>query len=107
MKEMCIRQSFSRSSTCHIILIPRLVEEEPSLNLCDVYLFDGPRGKAVMTMTVNPDMGLSAPDTLHPEVLYAFRFDLNGDAREELHSSSDLVNRDTDTAVSMPDSARL
>jgi hypothetical protein len=25
-----------------------------------------------------------APDTLHPEGLYAFRFDLNGDAREEV-----------------------
>ena len=37
-----------------------------------------------MAMTVNPDVGLSAPDTLHPERLYAFRFDLNGDAREEV-----------------------
>jgi hypothetical protein len=37
-----------------------------------------------MAMTVNPDVGLSAPDTLHPEGLYAFRFDLNGDAREEV-----------------------
>ena len=27
---------------------------------------------------------MSAPDTLHPEGLYAFRFDLNGDAREEV-----------------------
>jgi hypothetical protein len=33
---------------------------------------------------LNPDVGLSAPDTLHPEGLYAFRFDLNGDAREEV-----------------------
>jgi hypothetical protein len=37
-----------------------------------------------MAMTVNPDVGLSAPDTLHPEGLYAFRFDLNGDAKEEV-----------------------
>jgi hypothetical protein len=37
-----------------------------------------------MAMTVNPDVGLSAPDTLHGEGLYAFRFDLNGDAREEV-----------------------
>jgi len=50
----------------------------PTWKLCDFYLFDAPRGKAVMTMTVNPDMGLSDPDTLHPEGLYAFRFDLNG-----------------------------
>ena len=50
----------------------------------DFYLFDGPSGKTVMAMTVNPDVQLSAPDTLHPEGLYAFRFDLDGDAREEV-----------------------
>ena len=62
----------------------KLAREDPRLNLCDFYLFDGPSGKTVMAMTVNPDVGLSAPDTLHPEGLYAFRFDLNGDAREEV-----------------------
>src|SRR5581483_12283655 len=62
----------------------KLAKEDPSLNLCDLYLFDGPVGKTVMAMTVNPDVGLSAPDTLHPEGLYAFRFDLNGDAQEEV-----------------------
>jgi hypothetical protein len=62
----------------------KLAKEDPSLNLCDFYLFEGPSGKTVMAMTVNPDVGLSAPDTLHPEGLYAFRFDLNGDAREEI-----------------------
>src|SRR6201994_4571925 len=62
----------------------KLAREDPSLNLCDFYPFDGPLGKTVMAMTVNPDAGLSAPDTLHPEGVYAFRFDLNGDAREEV-----------------------
>ncbi len=62
----------------------KLAKEDPSLNVCDFYLFDGASGKTVMAMTVNPDVGLSAPDTLHPEGLYAFRFDLNGDAREEV-----------------------
>jgi hypothetical protein len=62
----------------------KLAREDPSLNVCDFYLFDGPPGTTVMAMTVNPDVGLSAPDTLHPEGLYAFRFDLNGDAREEV-----------------------
>ena len=62
----------------------KLAREDPSLNLCDFYLFDGPSGRTVMAMTVNPDVGLSAPDTLHPEGLYAFRFDLNGDAKEEV-----------------------
>ncbi len=37
-----------------------------------------------MAMTVNPDAGVSAPDTFREEGLYAFRFDLNNDAREEL-----------------------
>jgi hypothetical protein len=62
----------------------KLAREDPSLNLCDFYLFDAAPGRTVMAMTVNPDVGLSAPDTLHPEGLYAFRFDLNGDAREEV-----------------------
>jgi hypothetical protein len=62
----------------------KLAREDPSLNLCDFYLFAGDPGKTVMAMTVNPDVGLSAPDTLHPEGLYAFRFDLNADAREEV-----------------------
>jgi hypothetical protein len=62
----------------------KLANQDPRLNLCDFYLFDAPSGKTVMAMTVNPDAGLSSPDTLHPEGLYAFRFDLNGDAREEV-----------------------
>src|SRR5437879_3974299 len=35
----------------------KLAKEDPSLNLCDFYLFDGPSGKTVMAMTVNPDVG--------------------------------------------------
>ncbi len=62
----------------------KLAKEDPSLNVCDFYLFQGTANTTVMAMTVNPDVGLSAPDTLHPEGLYAFRFDLNGDAREEV-----------------------
>ena len=62
----------------------KLSKEDPSLNLCDFYLFDGAPGTTVMAMTVNPDLGLSSPDTLHLEGLYAFRFDLNADAREEV-----------------------
>jgi hypothetical protein len=58
--------------------------EDPRINVCDFYLFDGSKGNTVMALTVNPDAGLSAPDTFRDEALYAFRFDLNGDAREEL-----------------------
>ena len=62
----------------------KLAKEDPSLNVCDFYLFQGDPDTTVMAMTVNPDVGLSAPDTLHIEGLYAFRFDLDGDAREEV-----------------------
>ena len=62
----------------------KLAKEDPSLNVCDLYLFQGAPGTTVMAMTVNPDLGLSAPDTLHVEGLYAFRFDLNHDAREDV-----------------------
>jgi ketosteroid isomerase-like protein len=58
--------------------------EDPRIYLCDFYLFSSGPASTVMAMTVNPDAGLSAPDTFREEGLYAFRFDLDGDAREEL-----------------------
>ena len=60
------------------------VREDPRIKVCDLYLFGGSAGHTVMAMTVNPDAGVSAPDTFRDEGLYAFRFDLNGDAKEEL-----------------------
>ena len=57
---------------------------DPRINVCDFYLFQGAGGTTVMAMTVNPDAGLSAPDTFRQEGLYAFRFDLNGDGREDV-----------------------
>ncbi len=59
-------------------------KEDPRINLCDFYLFSGAPGTTVMAMTVNPDAGLSAPETFREEGLYAFRFDLNDDATEEV-----------------------
>src|ERR1700742_348961 len=58
--------------------------DDPRTNVCDFYLFEGAKENTVMALTVNPDAGLSAPDTFRGEALYAFRFDLNGDAKEEL-----------------------
>lgn len=58
--------------------------EDPRINICDFYLFRGRPGSMVMAMTVNPDAGLSAPDTFREDALYAFRIDLNDDAREEV-----------------------
>ena len=78
----CMRYRARRRMSHHFDT--KLAKEDPRLNLCDFYLFDGPPGKTVMAMTVNPNAGSSAPDTLHPEGLYAFRFDLNGDAKEEV-----------------------
>jgi hypothetical protein len=58
--------------------------EDPRINICDFYIFEGSADTTVMAMTVNPDARLSAPDTFREEGLYAFRFDLNGDAHEEV-----------------------
>jgi hypothetical protein len=57
---------------------------DPRLNLCDVYVFEGNSDSTVFVMTMNADAGISSPDIMHPEGLYAFRIDLNGDAKEEL-----------------------
>ena len=58
--------------------------EDPRINLCDFYLFRGTPGTVAMALTVNPDAGAGGPDTFREEGLYAFRFDLNDDAREEV-----------------------
>ena len=61
-----------------------IAREDPQLNLLDFYLFRGQPGTTVMAMTVNPNAGTKAPDTFHEEGLYAFRFDVNDDAHEEV-----------------------
>src|ERR1700677_3618931 len=61
-----------------------IAREDPRLNLLDFYLFRGQPGTTVMAMTVNPNAGTKAPDTFHEEGLYAFRFDVNNDAHEEV-----------------------
>jgi Domain of unknown function (DUF4331) len=59
-------------------------KEDPRINICDFYLFDGAPGFTVMAMTVNPDAGRLAPDSFRDEGIYAFRFDTNNDAVEEV-----------------------
>lgn len=61
-----------------------LAREDPRLNICDFYLFRGPSATTVMAMTVNPNAGTKAPDTFHEDALYAFRFDVDDDAHEEV-----------------------
>jgi len=58
--------------------------KDPRINLCNLYLFRGTPGTVAMALTVNPDAGAGGPDTFREEGLYAFRFDLNDDAREEV-----------------------
>ncbi|HTH98683.1 MAG TPA: DUF4331 family protein [Stellaceae bacterium] len=59
-------------------------QKDPRINICDFYLFEGRPQTVVMALTVNPDAGISGPDTFHEEGLYAFRFDLDKDAREDV-----------------------
>lgn len=61
-----------------------IAREDPRVNITDLYLFRGRPGTTVMALAVNPNAGVEAPDTFHEDGLYAFRFDLNGDAREEV-----------------------
>jgi hypothetical protein len=62
----------------------KLARENPSLSICDMYLFEGAPGHTVMAMTVSPDVGLSSPDVFPEEGLYAFRFDVDDDAHEDV-----------------------
>ncbi len=57
--------------------------QDPRLNICDFYLFRVRPGFTVMAMTLNP-AATADNATLHEEGLYAFRFDLDGDATEEV-----------------------
>jgi hypothetical protein len=57
--------------------------EDPRLNLCDFYLFAGTPETTVMAMTVNPTATIDDPAPFRDEALYAFRFDTDGDHRED------------------------
>jgi len=55
------------------------------VDLCDLYAFDeADPDTTVLTMTVNPDAGVSSPTTFHPDAVYEFKIDTNGDALEDL-----------------------
>ncbi|MDX6567374.1 MAG: hypothetical protein QOE10_3036 [Gaiellales bacterium] len=59
-------------------------KNDPSMNICDMYVFRAHPGSTVMAMTVSADAGLSAPDALPVESMYSFRFDTNRDTAEEV-----------------------
>lgn len=58
--------------------------EDPRLNLCDFYLFAGTPGTTVMAMTVNAAATIDGPAPFRDEALYVFRFDTDGDHREDV-----------------------
>jgi hypothetical protein len=59
--------------------------EDPRLNLCDFYLFAGSvAGTTVMAMTVNPAANAHTAAPFRDEAVYAFRFDTDGDRREDV-----------------------
>jgi hypothetical protein len=63
----------------------QVAKNDSRLNILDMYLFEGASSDTTaMILTTNPDAGIFAPLTLHPEGLYAFRFDTDGDAREDI-----------------------
>lgn len=57
-----------------------LARQDPRLDISDVYLFRGTRG-TVLVMDVDP---MSSRHGFHPDGLYEFKVDLDGDAVEDL-----------------------
>lgn len=57
--------------------------EDPRLNLCDMYLFEGGEGRTVMAMTSHPGAAPAAA-AFRAEGRYEFRFDTNGDGIEDV-----------------------
>jgi hypothetical protein len=63
----------------------QVAKDDSRLNILDVYIFEGAAPQTTaMILTTNPDAGIFAPLTLHPEGLYAFRFDTNGDGNADI-----------------------
>jgi hypothetical protein len=52
-----------------------LAKEDPSLNLCDFYLFEGAPGTTVMAITVNPDVSDTIKSVLTTKVLPCVHLD--------------------------------
>lgn len=61
-----------------------LARKDVRLDITDVYLFKGERG-TVFIINVNSSIsGPTAPSGFHPEALYEFKIDTNGDAIEDI-----------------------
>ncbi|HEV8193746.1 MAG TPA: DUF4331 family protein, partial [Ktedonobacterales bacterium] len=59
--------------------------EDGRVDLCDLYVFEGADpDTTVLIMTVNPDAGVTSPTSFHPDMVYEFKLDTDGDALEEV-----------------------
>jgi hypothetical protein len=58
--------------------------EDPRLNLCDLYLFEGGEGRTVMAMTCNPGVAPGTPGAFREDGRYELRFDTDGDGVEDV-----------------------
>ncbi|HEY1702344.1 MAG TPA: hypothetical protein VGG75_21770 [Trebonia sp.] len=50
--------------------------EDPRLNLCDPYLFEGGEGRTVMAITSNPGVAPGTPGAFRGEGRYEFRLQM-------------------------------
>jgi hypothetical protein len=58
--------------------------EDPRLNLCDLYLFEGGAGRTVMAMTSNPGAAPGTSGAFRADARHEFRFDTNNDGVEDV-----------------------
>ena len=59
----------------------------PQQDINDIYAFQSPANaqNVVFVMTVNPEAGVTSPETLDPNTIYEFLIDIDGDARADIN----------------------
>ena len=73
-----------------------LARQDTRLDITDVYLFRGTMG-TVFVMNVNSSIaGQSYPERFHPEALYEFKVDIDGDAMEDVTFRVSFRHGETD-----------
>lgn len=73
-----------------------LARQDTRLDITDVYLFRGTMG-TVFVMNVNSSIaGRSYPEQFHPEALYEFKVDIDGDAVEDVTFRVSFGHNDAD-----------
>jgi Domain of unknown function (DUF4331) len=60
-------------------------KKDGRINITDMYLFPAKDGRStVMVMNVGKDAGRDGPKALHPQAIYEFNVDVDGDLREDV-----------------------